>query len=180
MRWMIHALSKPPVAAVSMTRPPRNTVTRSETRSTSSKKCEMNTIPRPVARNRPSSWNSVSTSGGDSAEVGSSKIRMRAPDDSTRASSTICCRPSGSEPAGARGSASMPRLRSCAAARRIMPPQSITPSRFTGCLPSATFSATDSSGTMDSSWCTMPIPASMASRAERKRTGASPTRIVPS
>ncbi len=105
---------------------------------------------------------------------------MRAPEDSTRASSTICCKPSGSEPAGARGSASMPKLRSCSSARRTMPRQSTSPRRPTGCLPSATFSATDSSGTMDSSWCTMPIPAAMASRAERKRTGAPPTRIVPS
>ncbi len=39
-------------------------------------------------------------------------------------------------------------------------------------VPRKTFSATVSSGTMQSSWCTMPMPAASASRAERKCTGA--------
>ena len=45
-----------------------------------------------------STSNRRSTSGGDSAEVGSSRMMMRAPENSTRASSISCCRPIGSEP----------------------------------------------------------------------------------
>ena len=41
-------------------------------------------------------------SGGESAEVGSSRMMIRAPENSTRPSSTSCCRPSGKAPASAR------------------------------------------------------------------------------
>ena len=86
-------------AAVSATfRPLRNTVTVSETRRMSSMKCEMKTIAVPCSRSRRSVANSRSTSGGDSAEVGSSRMMMRAPENSTRAISISCCSPIGRSP----------------------------------------------------------------------------------
>ncbi len=51
-----------------------------------------------------SRWHSA----GDSAEVGSSMIRMRASIDSALAISTSCCSPTRSEPMRASGSRSMP------------------------------------------------------------------------
>ncbi len=111
----------------------------------------MNTSEVPPSRTRRSIPNSRSTSGGDNAEVGSSRMMMRAPDDSTRASSTSCCRPSGSELMAAAGSTSMPRRCRWALASRRIRRQSTSPARLSGCVPSMTFSATDSSGTMLSS-----------------------------
>src|SRR5881227_3746090 len=71
--------------AVSATfRPLRNTVTVSDTRRMSSMKCEMKTIAVPSSRKRRSVANSRSTSGGERAEVGSSRMTMRAPENSTR------------------------------------------------------------------------------------------------
>ena len=67
--------------------------------------------------------NSRSISGGDKAEVGSSRMMMRAPENSTRESSTSCCTPIGKSPSRARGSMSSPRFLSCSrAAPRHAPP----------------------------------------------------------
>ena len=67
-------------ALVSATfRPLRNTVTVSETRRMSSMKCEMKTMLVPSSRSCLSVANRRSTSGGDSAEVGSSRMMIRAP-----------------------------------------------------------------------------------------------------
>jgi hypothetical protein len=49
--------------------------------------------------------------------------------------------------------------------------QRTMPKRLVGWLPRNTFSATVRWGTIDSSWCTMPMPAASASRVERRRTG---------
>ncbi len=76
----------------------------------------MKMMLRPLARSRRSTANSRSISGGDRAEVGSSRMMMRAPENSTRDSSTSCCRPIGSVPSVTPGSTSMPRLSSCSAA----------------------------------------------------------------
>ena len=76
---------------------------RREMFSTSSMKCEMKTMLRPDSRSRRSTPNSRSTSGGESAEVGSSRMMMRAPENRTRLISTSCWMPIGNEPiAGAR------------------------------------------------------------------------------
>ncbi len=44
----------------------------------------MKMMLRPLSRSRRSTSNRRSTSGGDSAEVGSSRMMMRAPENSTR------------------------------------------------------------------------------------------------
>ena len=69
----------------------------------SSRKCEMKTKLLPRSLRRRSTAKSRSTSGGDSAEVGSSRMMMRAPEKSTRASSISCCSPIESEPMRSRG-----------------------------------------------------------------------------
>ena len=85
----------------------------SETRRMSSMKCEMKTMAVPSSRSRRKVANRRSTSGGESAEVGSSRMMMRAPENSTRAISISCCRPIGRSPSRASGSTSMPNLASC-------------------------------------------------------------------
>ena len=49
----------------------------------------------PSARNLRNTPKRRATSGGDKAEVGSSRMMMRAPENSTRDSSTNCCKPDG-------------------------------------------------------------------------------------
>ena len=98
MRWISQPLSTAPAASVAMSRPLRKIVTVSEIARTSSRKCEMKTMLRPLARTPRSTSNRRCTSGGDRAEVGSSRMTMRAPENSTRASSISCCRPIASEP----------------------------------------------------------------------------------
>ena len=61
-------------------------------------KCEMKTMAVPSSRSRRKVANRRSTSGGESAEVGSSRMMMRAPENSTRAISINCCRPIGRSP----------------------------------------------------------------------------------
>ena len=87
---------------------------------------KMKLVPRSLSRR--STANSRSTSGGDSAEVGSSRMMMRAPEKSTRASSISCCRPIDSGPCAradrrrcrARRDARAPRA-PCASSRRCRP-----------------------------------------------------------
>ena len=134
-------------AAVSATfLPLRNTVTVSETRRMSSMKCEMKTMLVPSSRNVFSVANRRSTSGGDSAEVGSSRMMMRAPEDSTRAISISCCRPIGRSPSRDIGSTSMPNRFNCSPASRAMRRHCTRPKRLVGWLPRNTFSATVRSG----------------------------------
>ncbi len=61
---------------------------------------KMKLVPSPLSRR--STANSCLISGGDSAEVGSSRMMIRAPLNSTRPSSTSCCRPE-RQPAAFRG-----------------------------------------------------------------------------
>ena len=135
MRSMSQPLSVCDAAVSATFRPLRKIVTTSETRRMSSRKCEMKTMLRPSSRSRCSIANRRSTSGGDSAEVGSSRMMMRAPENSTRASSISCCRPIGRSP--------MPRHRidvdaetvaRCSPASRAMRRQSTMPSRLVGCV----------------------------------------------
>ena len=55
----------------------------------------MKTMLRPLVRTRRSTSNNRAISGGERAEVGSSRMTIRAPENSTRASSTSCCTPIG-------------------------------------------------------------------------------------
>ena len=73
----------------------------------------MKMMLRPSSRSFARTPNSRSISGGDKAEVGSSRMMMRAPENSTRDSSTSCCTPIGKSPSRARGLMSSPRFLSC-------------------------------------------------------------------
>ena len=112
--------------------PLRNTVTRSAIAKTSSKKCEIKTMLRPSSRKRLSTVNKRSISGGESADVGSSRMISLAPENNTRESSTNCCRPTGRLPMRVAGSISRPRLAICWRAVSFMRRQSITPPAITG------------------------------------------------
>ena len=114
MRSMIQPLSIAGVTSVVATlRPLRKMVIASETFRMSSRKCEMKMMLRPLSRNFARTANRRSISGGDNAEVGSSRMMMRAPENRTRESSTSCCTPIGKSPRRARGSMSSPRFFSC-------------------------------------------------------------------
>lgn len=67
---------------------------------------------------------------------------------------------------------SRPRLAISVLASRFIRAQSTLPKALTGCVPRNTFSATERSGTTESSWCTIPIELASASPAERSRTAA--------
>ena len=116
----------------------------------SSRKCEMKMTLRPLAlEGAQDAEQDCSTSGGDSAEVGSSRMMMRAPENSTRANSINCCRPIGREPMRVRGSTSRPRPLQQLGSRASVghaAPGGPWPSGPTGCLPRKTFSATLRSG----------------------------------
>ena len=110
MASMSQPLSTLAASTVATFRALRNTVTRSEISSTSSKKWDTKTNVCPCARNRRRTSNSRRTSGGDKADVGSSRMTMRAPLNRTRESSISCCKPSGSAPARNAGSISIPSV----------------------------------------------------------------------
>ena len=106
----------------------------------------MKMMLRPLSRNFARTANRRSISGGDNAEVGSSRMMIRAPENRTRESSTSCCTPIGKSPSLARGLMSSPRFLSCIAAASAIRRQATTPKRLTGCEPRKTFSATLKSG----------------------------------
>ena len=82
----------------------------------------MKIMLRPPSRSLSRTANRRSISGGDNAEVGSSRIMMRAPENSTRDSSTSCWTPIGKSPRRARGLMARPRFLSCSAAALRHPP----------------------------------------------------------
>jgi hypothetical protein len=75
-----------------------------------------------------------------------------APENSTRAISTICCTPTGSVLTNVRSSSSSPRSRSCWRASRRIRRQSIRPPSRRGGALAKMFSATDSVLNRLSSW----------------------------
>ncbi len=77
---MIHALSMLAVGAVATFLPFLNTLMVSEISSTSSRKCEMKTMLVPPSPNRRMNAKRRFTSGAERAEVGSSRMMMRAPE----------------------------------------------------------------------------------------------------
>ena len=112
------------IGAVRTRRPSRSTVTRSASATTSSMRCEVKMIATPAAASWRTTLNSVSHSDVDSAEVGSSIIRIRASSDSALAISTSCCSPTRSSATRLCGSMSMPSRRS-SAVRRLGDPAPI-------------------------------------------------------
>ena len=179
IRSISQCLSTSAAGAVAMRRLFRNTVTVSATSSTSSRKCEMKMKLVPSRLSSRSTANRRAISGGESAEVGSSRMMIRAPLNSTRPSSTSCCSPSGSRPVSASGSIPMPRRSRCFRASCAIARQRTRPAPLVSWWPRNTFSATLNPGTIDSSWCTIPMPAASASLALRKWTGRPSSRISP-
>ena len=78
------------IRASCTTAPSRITVTVSQIVKTSSRRCEMNSTAAPCSRSVRTTLNSRSTSGPESAAVGSSMISTRASKLSAFAISTIC------------------------------------------------------------------------------------------
>ena len=85
MRSMIQPLSMAGLTSLVATlRPLRKMVIASETFRISSRKWEMKMMLRPPSRSLARTANKRSISGGDNAEVGSSRMMMRAPENNTR------------------------------------------------------------------------------------------------
>src|SRR6516165_3435284 len=159
--------------------PARSTVTRSEMASTSGSLCEMKITLVPLAAISRTVATNCRTSCGVSTVVGSSRMRIRAPRYSAFRISTRCCSPTESCQIFAWGSIG---IWNCSAI--------LATSRSTRCgenhmprsrdHPRIMFSATDSGCTSLKCWWTMKIPASCASRGERKRRGSPPISTCPS
>ena len=165
---------------------------------------KMTEVPVPV------SWrmirNSSSVSAGVSTAVGSSRMSTFACLTSALTISTRCWMPTGSSPTSASGSTSRPyrcersatSLRALRRSRRpardripgaTTPPNLSAPGGTTprpprekspDSMPSVTFSATVKTGTSMKCWCTMPMPASIASFGEPNFAGLPLIRISPS
>ena len=107
-----------------------------------------------------------STSAAVSAEVASSRMRMRGLRASALAISTICRRDSGRSLTSASGWMSSPPARaSASSAMRRCAARSIMPKRFGGLLMTM-LSATERSGISDSSWKMQTMPASLAAAGD--------------
>ncbi len=123
---------------------------------------------------------SSSVSCGVRTAVGSSRMSTRASRDSALMISTRCCTPTGMSSTIASGFTSNPNRSEISWTRRRARRASMRPAPFTGSCPSATFSATVNTGTSMKCWCTMPMPAAIASPGPANCTGTSSTRICPS
>ncbi len=167
-------------SAVPTTRPRRSTVMSSETALTSRSLWEMNTIAVPSARSCRMMPSSSSVSWGVSTAVGSSRMRMRASRTRALMISTRCCTPTGRSSTTASGSTSKPYCAEISRIRRRVASRSSTPRARVCSSPRATFSATVKTGTSMKCWCTMPMPARMASPGPENRTGSPSSRISPS
>ena len=99
----------PALSTVATTRPPRSTVMRSETSSTSCSLCEMKTIALPSFAITRRVAKSSRASCGVSTAVGSSRIRTRASRCRALRISTRCCSPTESCQILARGSTASPK-----------------------------------------------------------------------
>ena len=155
------------VATVATERPPRSTVTRSETAVTSFSLCEMKITVRPSATICRSVANSTGgllrrQHGGRLVEDQDARVaveRLQDLDPLLLAERELPDR----APAGRR------RGRSCSQARRPSPRSGAARSGTTrrpaaACSPSTMFSATVKGSTRRKCWCTIPTPASSASR----------------
>ncbi len=120
--------------------------------------------------------NSTSTSAAESAEVGSSMIRMRELTESARAISTICCWPRRSSSTGVLGSMSSS---SSAISNRVWRSSSAksTPVGPVISRPMKMLSRTLRFGASESSWWMIEMPWSRASVEEENVTGL-PSRMI--
>lgn len=167
-------------AASPTTLPRRMTVMRSATSRTSRSLCVMKTMDAPDSL----SWRmmpmSSSVSCGVSTAVGSSKTRTRASRESALMISTRCWTPTGRSSTSASGSTSKPNrsLISRTFARAAC--RSSTPAPLVCSCPSMTFSATVKTGMSMKCWCTMPMPARIASPGPANCCTWPSSRISPS
>ena len=149
-----------------------NTVHSSASSAISCMRWEMNRSARPSSRKRFKTTNTLATSAAVKAEVASSRMRTRGLRASALAISTICRRDSGRSLTSAIGWISgAPARSSASSARRRCARRSIIPKRRGG-LEIAMLSATERSGTSDSSWKMHTIPARLAAAGESKATSA--------
>ncbi len=133
----------------------------------------------PSAFSRFTIANSSVASCGVSTAVGSSRIRISAPRKSALRISTRCCCPTVVRLISAPGSTARPNCCDSSVTRfSAARSSSSTPSRV-GSMPRTMFSATVITGISMKCWCTIPIPATIASFAEAKVTGSPRSRISP-
>ena len=142
----------------------------------------MNTIDLPAALSDRMTVSSSSVSCGVSTAVGSSRIsrstsRVRALTISTR-----CWMPTGRSSITASGSTRRLYRSETSATSRRARRRSRIPAKgpLTCSAPSITFSATVKTGTSMKCWCTIPIPAAIASDGPFSFSGLPSTRISPS
>ena len=152
MRRTMSSVVMSAVSASWTTAPSRMTVTVSLMAETSSRRCEMNSTPAPCSRSVRTTENSRSTSGPESAAVGSSMIRTRASKLSAFAISTICWSAIERPRTGRSASRRTPRRSSSSLTWRCIAPRSIRLSPRSGWKPMTTFSATLRSGNSVGSW----------------------------
>ena len=140
-------------AAVSWTTSPsRITVIVEQISKISSSRCETNSTAEPRSCRVRTTPNRRSTSGRDSAAVGSSMISTRASKLSALAISTICWSAIDSPRTGRSGSRATPRRSSNSCTCLSIARRSIRRPAPSGCRPMTTFSATGRSGNSVGSW----------------------------
>ena len=115
------------IRASCTTAPSRITVTVSQSAKTSSSRWEMKSTPAPCSRSVRTTENSRSTSGPESAAVGSSMMRTRASKLSALAISTICWSAIESPRTGRSGSSRTPRRSMSSRTSRCIARRSIRP-----------------------------------------------------
>ncbi len=162
------------------TLPSRITVMRSATSRTSRSLWVMKTMPVPASRSCFMMTMSSSVSCGVSTAVGSSNTSTSASRDRALMISTRCWTPTGRSATSASGSTSKPKRAEISRTFARAPARSSRPPSFVSSCPSMTFSATVKTGMSMKCWCTMPMPAAMASPGPAKRATRSSRRISPS
>ena len=123
---------------------------------------------------------SSSVSCGVSTAVGSSRISRSTSRTSALTISTRCCTPTGRSATSASGSTGRRYRSDTSSTRARALRRSSTPAIRVVSAPSITFSVTVNTGTSMKCWCTMPIPASIASPGPRNRRAVPSTTISPS
>ena len=123
---------------------------------------------------------SSSVSCGVSTAVGSSKTRTWASRESALMISTRCCTPTGSSSTMASGLTWKPKRAEISRTRSRAASTSSVPAKPVDSLPSMTFSATVKTGISMKCWCTMPMPAAMASPGPEKCWTTPSSTISPS
>ena len=156
--WIISLCGSPAVARVATCWPSRRIVTVSEIAVTSSRRWLMKTIATPRSRRSRMIEKSRSTSGGESAAVGSSMIRRRASEESALAISSSWRSATPRPLTGRSGPKSAPSSSRIVFAFDCISPQSTVCALVRGCRPANTFSATLRSGKTVGSWYIASMP----------------------